>query len=274
MKRLSGILSALILLASGSGVQADLLVLVHGYLSDARDWDGSGVSSTLEVNGWPRAGVLIPGPAGTRLLQERAVDAPNRFYSVNLPADAPLSVQASGLEQALNLLATRHPQEPIILAGHSAGGVVARMVVVRNTVPAIVALVTIASPHLGTQRAEQALDLANLPAPLSWMASMVVGGPAYDTMRRSRGLYHDLVRPRPGTLLYWLNAQPHPDIRYVSIIRGEPSRVFGDAVVPGYSQDMNGVPALAGRSAVVTVATGHGLELRDGLALLGAIRTL
>ena len=38
--------------------------------------------------------------------------------------------------------------------------------------------------------------------------------------------------------------------------------------------EARGVPALAGRSAVLTVPTGHGLNRRDALALLGTLRTI
>ena len=114
------------------------------------------------------------------------------------------------------------------------------------------ALITIASPHLGTSRAEQALDATDIPFPIS-MVTDFFGGDAYHTAMRSRSLYVDLVRPQPGTLLYWLNAQAHPDIKYFSIVRGPSQAGWGDYIVPTYSQDMNNVLALQGRSSLVNV---------------------
>ena len=49
--------------------------------------------------------------------------------------------------------------EKLILVGHSAGGVVARLVVLGNNPYRVDELITIASPHLGTVRAAQGLDV-------------------------------------------------------------------------------------------------------------------
>jgi hypothetical protein len=82
----------------------------------------------------------------------------------------------------------------------------------------------------------------------------------------------DLVRQRPGTLLYWLNNLPHPDIEYVSVVRGQAAVITGDYVVPGYSQDMNNVPALQGKSALITVNnSNHGLTMLDGNVIVSVL---
>jgi len=94
------------------------------------------------------------------------------------------------------------------------------------------------------------------------------GGETYDTAMRSRGLFVDLVRTHPGSLLFWLNNQKHPTIQYFSIVRGDTSVMSGDYIVPGYSQDMNNVPALSGRSTRIAVGTQHGLEMIDGSAIV------
>ena len=39
------------------------------------------------------------------------------------------------------------------------------------------------------------------------------------TLNRSQGLYQDLARERPGSLLFWLNRQEHPPARYVAVVR-------------------------------------------------------
>ena len=71
----------------------------------------------------------------------------------------------------------------------------------------------------------------------------------------------------PGSVLGWLNVQPHPEIEYVSVIRTTPNGVPGDWVVPGFSQDMNQVPALHGRSRVVAAPSDHELLPPDGLLI-------
>jgi hypothetical protein len=80
-----------------------------------------------------------------------------------------------------------------------------------------------------------------------------------DTINRSQGLYQDLGRPEPWSLLGWLNVQPHPQADYISIVRP------GDSVVAPRSQDMNFVPALAGRSRVLPSVGGHELNPADGV---------
>ncbi|MEE9358293.1 hypothetical protein [Candidatus Vondammii sp. HM_W22] len=43
---------------------------------------------------------------------------------------------------------------------------------------------------------------------------------------------------------------------------------MGDELVPVFSQDMNNVYSLKGRSQVVAVATGHALNPQDGIVLM------
>mgnify|MGYP001813017966 CR=1 FL=1 len=254
--------------------RADVIVLVHGYLGDARSWDASGVTAVLERHDWQRAGVYIAGPAGVQLVPAYGSRASRKYYSVDLPSEAPVVVQAFQLRQILDSINTAHRNEPVVLVGHSAGGVIARVALVRgHNNGNIRALITIASPHLGTGRAEQALDATDIPFPLSVFTDFF-GGETYHTAMRSRNLFADLVRPRPGSLLYWLNNEPHPDIEYFSIIRGQAASLSGDYIVPGPSQDMNNVPALRGRSSPVPVNADHGLHPVDGSAIVGLLADL
>jgi triacylglycerol lipase len=254
-------------------VRADVLVLVHGYLGGAQSWDGSGITTVLQQHGWQRAGVYVAGPAGIQLIPAQGMQAERKFYAVDLPSEAPIMLQVYQLQEVLAAISRTHGDESMILAGHSAGGVVARAALVRGDVGNVKALITIASPHLGTVRAEQALDATDIPFPLSMMTDFFAGE-GYDTAMRSRSLYVDLVRPQPGTLLYWLNGQPHPDIAYFSIVRGQSEFGPGDYVVPTYSQDMNNIPVLHGRSALINIPARHGLEPVDGSVLVNLLSDL
>ena len=250
--------------------RADVLVLVHGYLSGAQSWDASGITGVLQQHDWQRAGVYVAGPAGIQQVPASGVQAANKFYAVDLPSEAPVLVQVYLLNEILDTIDRTHKDEPMILVGHSAGGVVARATLVRGNHENVTALITIASPHLGTSRAEQALDATDIPFPIS-MVTDFFAGETYDTAMRSRSLYVDLVRPQPGTLLYWLNSQPHPDIEYFSIVRGSSEAGWGDYIVPAYSQDMNNVPALQGRSSMINVPVSHGLEPVDGSVIVNLL---
>jgi len=268
-----GILTILVLIAGLfiSVARADVLVLVHGFLGSAQSWDTSGVTAVLEHHGWHRAGVFVAGPAGNRLIPAPGRANKLKYYTVDLPSEAPILVQAFQLRQILKSINVLYANEPITVVGHSAGGVVARAALVRGDIDNVKALITIASPNLGTVRAEQALDATDIPFPLT-MVTDFFGGDTYDMAMQSRGLFVDLVRERPGTLLFWLNRLPHPDIEYFSVVRGQPATLSGDYIVPGYSQDMNNVAALHGRSTLVKVNnSNHGLSILDGSVIVSIL---
>jgi len=221
------------------------LVLIHGYLGDGSTWQATGIVSALEAAGWQEAGHL-----------ERYV------YTVTLPSEAPLAAQAQWLDFYLRQLQKRHPKNSLILVGHSVGGVVARLVMVVSGIP-VQGLITIASPHLGTDKAEWGSMLSN--SPFSWFAPFF----GLDTLNRSKGLYSDLVREHPASLLFWLNRQSHPKAFYASIVRAN-----GDKWVPAYSQDMNDVPALRGLAMTVTSKGTHSLQVADGPLLISLLDKL
>jgi len=254
---------------------AAVVVLVHGYASDAGTWERSGINGQLELHGWLRGGVFTPSPAGVHLLPGPGQQAPNRTYSVNLPAEAPLAIQADLLGRTLDQVRRQNPDETLYLAGHSAGGVVARMVVAGTNPFRVAALVTIASPHLGTVRAAQGLDVVDskpffCPGPGIDLIKSIFGGSSYDYLKYSRGVLLDLLPAESGNLLFWLNQQPHPDIRYYAVVRQTPF-ALGDELVPAYSQDLNNVPALHGRAEVLLTSAGHSLNPNDGVLLAGIL---
>jgi triacylglycerol lipase len=251
----------LLFLSSIATAHADVAVLVHGYLGSASSWDVSGITTVLEQNGWQRAGVATP----RGIVPVRAVGAGNKFYTVELPSMAPVALQTDQLRRMVAALEQRHPDEPVILVGHSAGGVVARMLLVQGGVKHPKALITIAAPHLGTLRAVEALDETDDPFPIS-VVKEFFAGELYGVVRDSWEVLLDLTPERPGNLLFWLNRQPHPDIEYVSVVRPGPIGA-GDELVPAFSQDMNNVAALKGRSRVRTTPVSHGLQPVDGRVL-------
>ena len=258
MKRL--LITVLLLLSTAA--QADVAVLVHGYLGSAVSWETSGVAHTLERQGWRRAGVatargILPAPTAGK---------GNSFYTVDLPSMAPVGVQADLLGRMLGAISQRHADESIILIGHSAGGVVARMALVTGRVQQPKALITIASPHLGTLRAVEALDETDDPFPISVVKEFFAGD-LYGVVRDSWEVLLDLTPEQPGNLLFWLNRQQHPEITYVSVVRPGPIGA-GDELVPAFSQDMNNVAALKDRSRVVATPVSHVLQPADGKLLV------
>lgn len=264
-------LLAAIVLLSGSMARADVLVLVHGWSANADTWLHSGVLQALERNGWSNAGVVITLPNGVNYLPAPGQATANKVYRAQLPAEAPLMLQAAHLSTQLRFIQQRHPQENITLAGHSAGGVVARLVLIQPDAPRVNALVTIASPNLGTSRAIQGLDVAHgkpffCPGPGIDILKSVVGGDDYDYLQYSTPVLVDLVPSAPGSLIGWLNQQPHPGINYHAVIRRGPG-YDGDELVPAFSQDLNQVGPIQGRAKLYLTPASHTLNPADGQLL-------
>lgn len=255
-----------------TGLQADVMVLVHGYLANPSSWEQSGINASLEAQGWKRGGLFSNSPTGVQLF-ESDNEADNTVYVVDLPAEAPVIVQSDFLLGMLKTIRQKRPDESIIIVGHSAGGVVARMSLIRGGAENVTTLITIASPHVGTTRANQALDATNESGPFG-MVKNLFGGSDYDTLKRSRGLLFDLTQPYPGNMLYWLNNQTHPDIKYISVVRLNAVGFAGDDLVPGFSQDMNNVTALQGRSSVITTPAGHTLVAQDANTIVSILKTI
>lgn len=247
------------LLAGQAGlVSADVLVLVHGYASNALSWEHGGVNHVLSKGGWQQVGV--PGVYSN--------DGDNKFYSLELPANAPLLTQTHFLQNFLQRIRKRHGDANIILAGHSVGGVVARLSLLQGNHANVSKLITIASPHLGTPRALQGLQVLDdkpffCPGPGIAFVKSVLGGDRYQYLRHSRGVLIDLLPQGKGSILDWANRQTHPDIEYHAVIRQG-----GDELVPAFSQDLNQVPALRGKAKIWVTRASHKLNSNDGLILL------
>lgn len=274
MRTFINILVFLFISITSINAKADVLVLVHGYLASADSWEVTGINSLLDANDWKRGGLISSAPAtAAPVLVGPGKDAANKVYVVDLPAEAPIIVQTDQLLAMLATIQALHPDESLVIVGHSAGGIVARTALVRGNIQNVKALITIASPHVGTTLANRALKATDESGMFGGIKSFF-GGSGYDTLRRSRGLLFDLAHPYPGSLLYWLNAQRHPDIKYVSVVRLDPVGFAGDELVPGYSQDMNNVPSLHGSSSVIITPAGHTLVAEDGATLLQILNEL
>lgn len=251
-------------------VHADVMLLIHGYLGDATSWEKSGINDELHQQGWQRAGMFRGSPQGPQLYVTESTDAENPVYVATLPSEAPVMIQADVLKSIIDIITRDHENEKIILVGHSAGGVAARMTLIRHQLKNVKGLITIASPHIGTGRADQALDITANHGPFNMVKSFV-GGSDYDALKHSRGLMIDLRHPQPGNMLYWLNSQPHPAIQYGSIIRLDNNGAPGDYYVPGFSQNMNNVPALQGTSSTFMTTNNHFLTRQDASTILSII---
>ena len=272
MKRVNSMVAGLLLGLVSCLAQAQVAVLVHGYLGSADSWEQSGVNSVLVAEGWKRAGILRADPYGVELVPVIGDEGEDTLYQADLPSLAPMMLQAQLLQSMLRQVERLHPGEPVTLVAHSAGGVVSRIALVQGGVGQVQALVTIASPHLGTGRAIQALESSDTPWPFCLVQNFFTGG-GTRLLRESRGALLDLVPAQPGSLLYWLNNQPHPDISYHAIVRGGPVGL-GDELVPVFSQDMNGIPALRGRAGVTLVNSDHSLSPEDGVVLADILKRL
>ncbi len=245
--------------------RGDAVLFIQGYGGHPDHWRASGIIPALATVGWGDAGTLALAPAG--VVRHGSGGAfRNAAYTVSLPTEAPLMVQLGWLERYLDTVRQNHSGERITLVGHSAGGVLGRLYMVTHPESGVGALITIASPHLGTEVAEMGILAAE--SPLGWIAPMLGLG----TLNRSLGLYYDLAPERPGSVLFWLNRQPHPSATYVSIVRG--AEPFGDAVVPSWSQDANLIPALRGSVETVVTPGDHRLSPADGAVVLGVLRRL
>ncbi len=253
--------------------KADVLLLVHGYQGNIFSWEQSGVVPVLQQFGWKRAGVLLGAPQGLIPIPLPGFQDENKVINLQVNSEAPLIIQSNVVTAAIRWIVDHYPSEKIIIAGHSLGGVVARMALVRNGAPNVKALVTIASPHLGTALAYRGLDELEDPLPIR-MIKEWFGGETYDMLQRSRGLLHDIVPAIPGRLLHWLNSRQHPNIKYYSVVRSNIAGVLGDPIVSGYSQDMKNVPPIGDRSTRLIQGFTHWLNVLDGYALVNILDQL
>jgi triacylglycerol lipase len=262
------LLAVALFLSPGLAV-AETLVLIQGFLGDGDDWRDSGITRVLNQAGWRNAGHLSLTANGVRSSRPPE-PALRRYYTLDLLSYAPLLTQAQVLDRYIDFVREQHPYSALVLAGHSAGGVLARLYMVQHYRQSFAALVTIASPHLGTHSAELGGTFAE--GAFGWLADLV----GEETLDFHWGLIRDLRIERLDNLLGWLNHQSHPPAIYTSIVRQPDGHLvdLGNLLVPTWSQDMNHVYALHGRARTVRVAGGHGLRTSDGRLLVRILEQL
>jgi triacylglycerol esterase/lipase EstA (alpha/beta hydrolase family) len=257
------IIASLILLVIGCFPvvsQAKTVVFIHGYMAEGSIWQNAGIIERMHQQGWSFAG-RYGFDENFQVIRDIKKQRGNASVTIELPWHNSIAAQAELLNRYVQEIYRNRP-EPIVLVGHSAGGVVARYGLVHYGRGNVESLITIASPHLGTPVAELAMLASDSPL---GMLMQDLGDP---TLRRSRGLFKDLMTARQGSFLGWLNQQPHPSVAYYSIVRvAAPVDLQrydqADLVVPANFQDMNNVPALKGRSRHVASDGGHALVVKD-----------
>lgn len=269
--RLGYFLLVVLILNTTQVVHAKTIVFIHGYMAEGSIWSRSGVLDHLARNNWPFAGRYGYDAQG-RVVYDVRKQGRDATVTVELPWEQSIEFQASLLDKYLSEIYKHRPQ-PIVLVGHSAGGVVARFSLVKNPVSSVHALITIATPHLGTPMADLGALASDSPLGIFLQE---LGDP---TLVRSRGLFRDLQPARRGSMLYWLNRQKHPAIPYFSIIRSNEVVDItrydqADLVVPPAYQDMNNVQALRGKSVSIASDGGHALSVYDAIRIQKILKQL
>ncbi len=264
---MSQLIFVITLMMSSITSKADTVLLIHGYLSDTNTWSASGVIQKLQSSGWQHTGAYLVYADGRLFLKDlKASHGDKNMLVVDLPSEAPILLQSDLLAKVVNAIGDKYPDEKITLVGHSAGGVVARTALVRHVLKNVIRLISIASPHLGSDMAETALDVSTFSGPATMLPGFM-GGDIARTNQRSKQFYADLSRPRQGNFLDWLNQQVHPKIIWDSIIHNGQSNEGYDSYVAAYSQDMNQVAALKGLSSIQSIALEHELSPLDAQLL-------
>ena len=270
-------LAVLISIGLTNFASADVLVLIHGYMGSPDSWEESHVNDILSDSGWQRGGVIVPDIRQfypDRRLSQSSKKAKNILYMVDMPWTRPLDEQTGYLKVAMDQIIGMRPDEKITLIGHSAGALTARLWLVQHYDPAVIRMVSIAAPNLGTERAIDALDLTDPSfAPFDAVRNMF-GGKLYNTVRHSRELVYDFTPPsrRNPNILYWLNQQTHPDIEYIAIVREDRRGRDKDWLISADSQDLNNVPVLRGKVKTYIVPERHPLNYQDGVLLTSLIK--
>ncbi len=235
---------------------AQVMLLIPGYQTQQQThpFREAGVTIPLVASGWTDGGQMLPSLRGVEF--DRSPETSRKlFYTLVMPTDRPVSMQAEWLNLYLDAVTRRHPDEPVILVAHSLAGVVTRYSLVTRKRPEVTALITIASPHVDSSM----IQLGDF----FWQSPLGTYTPLLGQadLRQLLELYSGISPDQPGNVLRWLSHQTHPDIRYVGIVR------ISDTVVEPVLQDLNRVANLRGRAERLLSPGGHALEASDGTVL-------
>lgn len=249
------IVVAVLLILLPLPLAGQVMLLIPGYQSQlTHPFREAGVTIPLAGSGWVDGGQMLPSLRGVEF--DRSPEATRKlFYTLVMPTERPVSMQAEWLNLYLDAVARRHPDEPVILVAHSIAGVVARYSLVTRRRPDVEALITIASPHVDSSM----IQLGDFfwQSPLGTYTPLL----SQTDLRRLLELYSGISPNQPGNVLRWLSHQTHPDIRYVAIVR------FSDTIVDPVLQDLNRVADLRGRAEMLLSPGAHALEATDGTLL-------
>lgn len=260
---LAGLLAGILLLLC-STASAQVLVLIPGLEEQqAQGFHTVGATTMLVRSGWVDGGFLIPSPEGVRFQIGREADR-RVFYTLVMPTDREVAEQAEWLHRYADIILRRHADEPQYWVAHSIAGVVARYALVRRPRPSVAALATIATPHIDATMPN--IDSLSWQAPLGGMpprgmSPLSMATPLILTMQemmRMFQLFFGFTQDQSFNVLHWLSLQPHPPLRYISIVR------LQDTLVDPALQDMNDVLDLRGRVETLWSPGAHGLMASDG----------
>jgi len=198
------------------------------------------LNGMTETNSWLQNGIA------------QRLSSVHNVKILRLPYRETINTQSEYLNRELNKI-----KGDITLVGHSAGGIVARNVLVRARNDNIKQLITIASPHQGSDLARYSSFL-NDSIPFGNMFSLVI-------LPDEASAYLPLRQLKKGSsFLKSLNSIPHKNICYSSIIKsgGYVNNSYADT----HSQNMNNIKGLirsGNRSTTIYVKDGHGLHPND-----------
>ncbi|SIO10670.1 PGAP1-like protein [Sulfurivirga caldicuralii] len=268
MKRATLLVILLVSLLAGSA-WARTAVLIYGMVSNPDAWYKHKVIQPLLASGWADGGMLpmLPNWAAQK--------APDVVYTVRMPWWLPLEAQARYLDQVLRRIYALR-KEPVILVGHSSGGIVARLYSLapeKWRVP-VAGVITIASPNLGTPWAK--LGWQMLRSPMGRMLKEM--DDKSERLYAARYLLWELASDKRGNTIHRMAYMRHPEgVKYISLVhmRKWGGRRMDDWVgmmVPPKYQDLRRVPALSGRAMTIPVSAGHQLDKRDGWVLAQLLR--
>jgi len=233
MKKMKTQIITILLLLSSFYANASTIVLLNG-LSQNNDWRLNNIDTNLSKY--------------------------HKVETIRLPYRESIQYQSQFLNEALKKI-----QGDIIIIAHSAGGIVSRNVIVRGNNKNIKSLITVSTPHLGSDLATYG-SILNDKMPFGNMFSRVML-----PNEASASIPISQLKNR-STFLKSLNSQKHPNLCYVSIIKT--GGYINNAFANIHSQDMNNIPGFVNsgqKSLLIRSNTGHGLDPSDVIPVQKAI---